>query len=150
MVREEDTGKSRGFGFLKYEDARSCVLAVDNFVGTKVCGRSLRVDHVEKYRLPKNLLAQEEEEGEKKKNLGAGHAYQDEELSNKYNIHQGQDLFAPPPQSSDDDDDSKSNDKRKKKKRKSRHHKSERSREKRKRSHKKREKKEKRHKKERR
>jgi RNA recognition motif-containing protein len=35
LVREEDTGKSRGFAFCKYEDARSCVLAVDNFVGVK-------------------------------------------------------------------------------------------------------------------
>lgn len=37
LVREEDTGKSRGFAFVKYEDARSCVLAVDNFAGSKVC-----------------------------------------------------------------------------------------------------------------
>jgi RNA-binding motif X-linked protein 2 len=36
LAREEDTGKSRGFAFIKYEDARSCVLAVDNFVGVKV------------------------------------------------------------------------------------------------------------------
>ena len=37
MPREESTGKSRGFVFLKYEDARSCVLAVDNLTGSKVC-----------------------------------------------------------------------------------------------------------------
>ena len=36
LVREEDTGKSRGFAFAKYEDARSCVLAVDNFCGIQV------------------------------------------------------------------------------------------------------------------
>ena len=36
LAREEDTGKSRGFAFLKYEDARSCVLAVDNFIGVQV------------------------------------------------------------------------------------------------------------------
>lgn len=36
LSREEDTGKSRGFAFLKYEDARSCVLAVDNFIGVQV------------------------------------------------------------------------------------------------------------------
>ena len=41
LVREEDTGKSRGFGFVKYEDSRSCILAVDNFTGVKV--RSLHV-----------------------------------------------------------------------------------------------------------
>ena len=36
LARDEDTGKSRGFAFVKYEDARSCILAVDNFVGIKV------------------------------------------------------------------------------------------------------------------
>ena len=36
LVREEETGKSRGFAFCKYEDARSCVLAVDNFCGIQV------------------------------------------------------------------------------------------------------------------
>ena len=37
LVRDEDTGKSKGFAFLKYEDARSCILAVDNLTGSKVC-----------------------------------------------------------------------------------------------------------------
>lgn len=36
LVREEDTGKSKGFCFAKYEDARSAVLAVDNLIGIKV------------------------------------------------------------------------------------------------------------------
>ena len=36
LARDEDTGKSRGFAFVKYEDARSCILAVDNLVGIKV------------------------------------------------------------------------------------------------------------------
>jgi RNA recognition motif-containing protein len=36
LVRDNDTGKSKGFCFLKYEDARSCILAVDNLIGTKV------------------------------------------------------------------------------------------------------------------
>jgi len=38
LVRDEATGDSKGFAFLKYEDARSCVLAVDNLCGTKVGG----------------------------------------------------------------------------------------------------------------
>jgi RNA-binding motif protein, X-linked 2 len=37
LVRDENTGKSRGFAFIKYEDARSCVLAVDNLCGIEVC-----------------------------------------------------------------------------------------------------------------
>jgi len=36
LVRDEDTGKSKGFAFLKYEDSRSCILAVDNLTGSKV------------------------------------------------------------------------------------------------------------------
>lgn len=45
LVRDKDTGKSQGFGFLKYEDQRSTVLAVDNLNGINLLGRTLRVDH---------------------------------------------------------------------------------------------------------
>ena len=103
---------------MKYEDSRSCILAVDNFAGMKVraarlycpidlcilsrkvhsmmiqlCGRSLRVDHVEKYRLPKKL--QEKEAGRESRELGPGHAYQDQQMCNQYSLEDGQDLFAP-------------------------------------------------------
>jgi RNA-binding motif protein, X-linked 2 len=37
LVRDQETGASRGFAFCKYEDARSCVLAVDNLCGVMVC-----------------------------------------------------------------------------------------------------------------
>jgi RNA-binding motif X-linked protein 2 len=92
MAREENTGKSKGFCFLKYEDARSCVLAVDNLGGSNVCGRSLRVDHVEKYRLPKHL---QEKEDTAQIPAGPGHAYTGKELENEFSLQQGQDLFAP-------------------------------------------------------
>merc|ERR1712059_243056 len=49
------TGKSRGFGFLCYMDQRSTVLSVDNLNGVKVLGRTIRVDHVHQYKLPKDL-----------------------------------------------------------------------------------------------
>eukprot|EP00535_Pseudo-nitzschia_heimii_P012334 CAMPEP_0197197104 /NCGR_PEP_ID=MMETSP1423-20130617/32700_1 /TAXON_ID=476441 /ORGANISM="Pseudo-nitzschia heimii, Strain UNC1101" /LENGTH=229 /DNA_ID=CAMNT_0042650921 /DNA_START=115 /DNA_END=804 /DNA_ORIENTATION=+ len=105
LVREEDTGKSRGFAFLKYEDARSCVLAVDNFCGVKVLGRSLRVDHVEQYRLPKKLQESDADGAGGKTRIdgsgGSGHAYAGTELENNYNIRQGMDLFAPPPPDAD-------------------------------------------------
>mmetsp|Transcript_22969 Transcript_22969/g.53254 ORF Transcript_22969/g.53254 Transcript_22969/m.53254 type:complete len:207 (-) Transcript_22969:1675-2295(-) len=42
LVRHDETGESRGFAFLKYEDARSCILAVDNFTGSKVIEKSKR------------------------------------------------------------------------------------------------------------
>jgi RNA-binding motif protein, X-linked 2 len=45
LVRDKETGVSKGFAFLKYEDQRSCDLAVDNLGGASVRGRLLRVDH---------------------------------------------------------------------------------------------------------
>ncbi|KAH7063177.1 hypothetical protein B0J12DRAFT_549329, partial [Macrophomina phaseolina] len=45
LVRDKETGKSKGFAFLKYEDQRSCDLAVDNLSGAKVMGRIISVDH---------------------------------------------------------------------------------------------------------
>ncbi len=45
LVRDRETGKSKGFAFLKYEDQRSCDLAVDNLGGAEVLGRLLKVDH---------------------------------------------------------------------------------------------------------
>lgn len=55
LVRDKDTGKSRGFCFICYEDQRSTVLAVDNFNGIKILNRILRVDHVSNYKVPKNV-----------------------------------------------------------------------------------------------
>ena len=107
LVRNEETGKSRGYCFIKYDDSRSCILAVDNLCGAVVLGRKLRVDHVEKYRLPKKL--RKEEQNRKKdlspsklekefiKNSSAGHAYKEMTFQNKYNIHEGMDLFAASP-----------------------------------------------------
>ncbi|KAL8824252.1 MAG: hypothetical protein Q9170_008216 [Blastenia crenularia] len=45
LVRDKETGKSKGFAFLKYEDQRSTDLAVDNLGGATVMGRILKVDH---------------------------------------------------------------------------------------------------------
>ncbi|RMC02748.1 hypothetical protein DUI87_19938 [Hirundo rustica rustica] len=53
LVRDKRTGKSKGFCFLCYEDQRSTILAVDNFNGIKIKGRTIRVDHVASYRPPK-------------------------------------------------------------------------------------------------
>lgn len=36
LIRDKATGKSKGFGFICYEDQRSTDLAVDNFNGAKV------------------------------------------------------------------------------------------------------------------
>ena len=45
LIRDKETGKSKGFAFLKYEDQRSTDLAVDNLGGASVLGRILKVDH---------------------------------------------------------------------------------------------------------
>ncbi|KAH8647421.1 hypothetical protein BGZ60DRAFT_535309 [Tricladium varicosporioides] len=45
LIRDKETGKSRGFAFLKYEDQRSTDLAVDNLGGAVIMGRTLKVDH---------------------------------------------------------------------------------------------------------
>ncbi|KAF5363715.1 hypothetical protein D9756_000295 [Leucocoprinus leucothites] len=53
LARDKETGKTKGFGFLMYEDQRSTILAVDNLNGAKVLDRTLRVDHVKNYKQPK-------------------------------------------------------------------------------------------------
>jgi RNA-binding motif X-linked protein 2 len=102
LIRDEETGKSKGFGFVKYEDPQSCILAVDNLIGVKILDRPLRIDHVENYRLPKHL--------EEKQLAAPGHAYEGQQLANQFTIEKGQDLFAPPA------DDDSSRERRKKKK----------------------------------
>ena len=49
LPRDKKTGKPRGFAFVGYEDQRSTVLAVDNFNGAKLLGRTLRCDHCAKF-----------------------------------------------------------------------------------------------------
>jgi RNA-binding motif X-linked protein 2 len=36
LIRDKKTGKSKGFAFLKYENQKSTILAVDNLTGIKV------------------------------------------------------------------------------------------------------------------
>ena len=43
---------AQGFCFIKYENQRSTILAVDNFNGIELLGRTIRVDHKHKYSLP--------------------------------------------------------------------------------------------------
>lgn len=45
----EMTDKSRGYCFIKYEDDRSCELAVDNLNQTTVVGRRFKVAHANNY-----------------------------------------------------------------------------------------------------
>uniref|UniRef100_G3SA52 RNA-binding motif protein, X-linked 2 n=1 Tax=Gorilla gorilla gorilla TaxID=9595 RepID=G3SA52_GORGO len=54
LMWDKKTGKSKGFCFLCYEDQRSTILAIDNFNGIKIKGRTIRVDHVSNYCVPKD------------------------------------------------------------------------------------------------
>lgn len=49
LVKDKETGKSRGFCYLKYEDYRSCILAVDNLNGVQIFNKRIKVDHVHYY-----------------------------------------------------------------------------------------------------
>ncbi|CAD7924902.1 unnamed protein product [Amoebophrya sp. A25] len=52
LIRDQETGKSRGFCFICYEDTRSAVYAVDNMNGYCLCGKHMKVMHVLKYEVP--------------------------------------------------------------------------------------------------
>ena len=58
LVRDPETGKSKGFAFAAFEDQRSTVLAVDNLNGVPLLGRHLLVDHVAEYRGPRKRRPQ--------------------------------------------------------------------------------------------
>jgi len=60
LVRDKETGKSRGFAFLCYTDQRSTVLAVDNLNNAELGSRRILVDHVEKYRVPREFIKPED------------------------------------------------------------------------------------------
>lgn len=97
LVRDKETNKSKGFAFIKYEDYRSTILAVDNFNGITLLGRTLRCDHVENYKLPKDILEKEAEKLEEDPtadvDIGPGHAYKHKDLASSFNINQGVDLW---------------------------------------------------------
>ena len=65
IVRDKKTGKSKGFGYICYEDQRSTILAVDNLNGIKIGGKFILVDHVEEYKLPKKFELSDDEEKNK-------------------------------------------------------------------------------------
>ena len=48
LIREKETGKSKGYAFLMYRNQLSTVLAIDNFNGIVLLGRTLKVDHAKK------------------------------------------------------------------------------------------------------
>lgn len=65
LIRDKESGKSKGFAFICYEDQRSTVLAVDNLNGSDICGRVIRVDHVDRYKIPREYFETELDEENK-------------------------------------------------------------------------------------
>lgn len=76
-------------------------MAVDNFNGIKLLGRSLRCDHVDKYKLPKEIREKEEEileaDPEAIVDIGPGHAYKDKELENEFSVTRGVNVWGSVP-----------------------------------------------------
>ena len=104
LVRDEGTGRSKGFAFLKYEDARSAVLAVDNMNGAPLLERTVRVDHKLSYEPPKKKgeAAVEREAIAAGVVLPArpmepGHAYAGREVAGGFSLAAGQRVWGAPP-----------------------------------------------------
>ncbi|GBG28476.1 RNA-binding motif protein, X-linked 2 [Hondaea fermentalgiana] len=95
LVRDEDTGESRGFAFLKYEDWRSTVLAVDNFNSITLLGRQIHVDHT-RYERPKKKKDEEAKLSieERAALQRPGHAYIGKEIEGAHNLDNGVNPFA--------------------------------------------------------
>ena len=70
MRRDNETGKFRGFCFIKFADQRSTILAVDNFTGVTFMDRIIKVDHKfytpPKKRKREDLDSSEEDEEDRK------------------------------------------------------------------------------------
>ena len=71
---------SQGFCFIKYENQKSTILAVDNFNGIELLGRTIRVDHKHKYNLPSEV--REKGKGKRKRDkYAATHEVDTEEVA---------------------------------------------------------------------
>lgn len=53
LIRDKETGKSKGYAFVGYENPKSAILAVDNLNGITLANRKIRVDHVMDYKSKK-------------------------------------------------------------------------------------------------
>ena len=82
LVRDKETGKSKGFAFLKYEDQRSCDLAVDNLGGATIMGRVLKVDHT-RYKRKDEEEEEEREQMLRQAEHGKADMSEDEEVERR-------------------------------------------------------------------
>jgi RNA-binding motif protein, X-linked 2 len=82
LARDKDTGKSKGFAWLKYEDQRSTVLAVDNFNGVSILGRTVKVDHTY-YKPEEGEVVEEIQPDNDKSNLIVKHKHRHHERDDR-------------------------------------------------------------------
>lgn len=68
LSRDKQSGDSRGFAFIAYEDQRSTDVAVDNLNGVSIAGRLVAVDHILDY---KRLVENEAYNGDEAQMLSA-------------------------------------------------------------------------------
>ena len=94
MIRDEVTGKSKGFCFLKYEDARSAILAVDNMNGITLLGKTLRIDHKLDYKRPNKKNKKNKNDGNDRNDNDEKEEKEDEEKSGRqFSSQDGIDVF---------------------------------------------------------
>ena len=55
LLKDKETRKSRGSCFIGYENQKSTIYAVDNMNSYELCGKTLKVSHVQKFKVPKRL-----------------------------------------------------------------------------------------------
>ncbi|KAL1435480.1 hypothetical protein MTO96_000152 [Rhipicephalus appendiculatus] len=109
LIRDKKTGKSKGYCFLCYEDQRSTVLSVDNLNGISLCKRTIRVDHVENYRPPKDsedldaLMAKLHREGCAPETVGRDEHKSEDDSEEEMVAEDGPQKGPPPADSRGDD-----------------------------------------------
>eukprot|EP01083_Nonionella_stella_P276005 937593_1 len=59
LIRDKETGDSKGFAFIAFENQKSTNIAIDNMNGSLLLKRTLNVDHVLRYRKPKHYKDRE-------------------------------------------------------------------------------------------
>ena len=93
LVRDDETGRSKGFAFIKYEDWRSTALAVDNMNGAEVLGRLLSVDHKWEYQPPREKKDKVTGQQAPLPEARPGHVYADADIKGSASLLQGYDVY---------------------------------------------------------
>jgi len=92
LIRDANTGKSKGLCFIKFEQYRSAVLTVDNFNDAVLLDRTLRVDHhrstFRRGKKHEGLTLQQ-----LLHEIRPGHSYENKEIDGTHSLSQGVDVY---------------------------------------------------------